>query len=238
MRAYPQNPRWVLRGRFDTTTSRSGTTVGEHVQSPAETHRSGAKKATFGKKIVFTNLKDASTETILGYQKSSCQIEDGFHHLKDRDLVAYHPGYHWTDSKIRVHAFVCVLALFSSSCSNFVAKKTVIGMSCKVLIEELEDITMIILVYRDRKTVKKDHRALGGPAEPVRTLRPRAATPDCRESRAYTKASVKLTGYIIPRGGSRKLESKKVRLNCLRVYSNEEIASVHYPGKYRGVVLG
>ncbi len=114
-----------------------------------------AKKATFGKKIVFTNIKDATTETILGYQKSGCQIEDGFHHLKDRDLVAYHPGYHWTDSKIRVHAFVCVLALLLLKLLQFLARENGIGMSCKVLIEELEDITMIILVYGDGKTVKK-----------------------------------------------------------------------------------
>src|SRR5271157_4728829 len=70
-----------------------------------------SKKAAFGKKIVFTNLMDVTTETILSYQKSGCQIEDSFHHLEDRDLVAYHPSYHWTDSKIRVHAFVCVLVL-------------------------------------------------------------------------------------------------------------------------------
>jgi transposase len=114
-----------------------------------------AKKATFGKKIVFTNIKDAATETILAYQKSGCQIEDSFHHLKDRDLVAYHPGYHWTDSKIRVHAFVCVLALLLLKLLHFLAREKGIGMSCKVLIEELEDMTMIILVYGDGKTVKK-----------------------------------------------------------------------------------
>jgi transposase len=114
-----------------------------------------AKKATFGKKIVFTSLKDATTEKILGYQKDSYQIEDSFHHLKDRDLVAYHPGYHWTDSKIRVHAFVCVLALLLLKLLQFVAKENGVGMSCKVLIEELEDIVMIIIVYRDGKTVKK-----------------------------------------------------------------------------------
>jgi transposase len=113
------------------------------------------KKATFGKKIVFTNIKDATTETILTYQKSGCQIEDSFHHLKDRDLVAYHPGYHWTDSKIRVHAFVCVLALLLLKLLQFLARENGIGMSCKVLIEELEEITMIILVYGNGKTVKK-----------------------------------------------------------------------------------
>jgi transposase len=114
-----------------------------------------AKKAAFGKKSVFTSLMDASTETILNYQKSSCQIEDGFHHIKDRDLVAYHPGYHWTDSKIRVHAFVCVLALLLIKLLQFVARQNDLTMSCKVLIEELEDITMVILVYPDRKTATK-----------------------------------------------------------------------------------
>lgn len=51
-----------------------------------------AKKAAFGKKIVFTSMEDAPTDTILGYQKSGCQVENSFHHLKDQDLVAYYPG--------------------------------------------------------------------------------------------------------------------------------------------------
>ena len=113
------------------------------------------KRAAFGKKIVFTSLKDATTQTILDYQKSSCQIEDGFHHVKDRDLAAYHPGYHWTDSKIRVHAFVCVLALLLLKLLQYMARQEGLGMSCKVLIEELEEITMVILVYPNRKTARK-----------------------------------------------------------------------------------
>ena len=114
-----------------------------------------AKKAAFGKKIVFTSLGDAPTETILGYQKSSCQIEDGFHHLKDRDLVACHPGYHWTDSKIRVHAFVCVLGLLLLKLIQFVARENDLDMSCKVLMEELEDIAVVIMLYPDKRSVKK-----------------------------------------------------------------------------------
>jgi transposase len=113
------------------------------------------KRAAFGKKIVFTSLKDTTTQTVLDYQKSSCQVEDGFHHIKDRDLAAYHPGYHWTDSKIRVHAFVCVLALLLLKLLQYVAKQEYLGMSCKVLIEELEEITMVILVYPNRKTARK-----------------------------------------------------------------------------------
>ncbi len=113
------------------------------------------KKASFGKKILFTNLHSAATETIVDYYKSSWQIEDSFHQIKDRDLVAYAPAYHWTDSKIRVHAFICVLALLLLKLLNHIARENDIEMSTKLLVEELEDITMVILVYSDRKASRK-----------------------------------------------------------------------------------
>ena len=69
--------------------------------------------------------------------------------------MAYHPGYHWTDSKIRVHAFVCVLALLLLKLLQHVARQNDLAMSCKVLIEDLEEITMVILIYPDRKTTRK-----------------------------------------------------------------------------------
>ncbi len=31
--------------------------------------------------------------------------------LKDPKVVSFSPMFHWTDHKIRVHAFYCVLAL-------------------------------------------------------------------------------------------------------------------------------
>ena len=113
------------------------------------------KKASFGKKILFTNLHEASTEKILELYKGAYQIEDTFHHIKDRDLVAYAPAFHWTDSKIRVHAFVCVLALLLLKLLHILATKNEIEMSTKLLIEELEDIAMIVLVYPNRKAVRK-----------------------------------------------------------------------------------
>ena len=70
-------------------------------------------------------------------------------------MVACHPGYHWTDSKIRVHAFVCVLGLLLLKLLQHVAKQNGLSMSCKVLIEELEEITMVILVHPGRQTTRK-----------------------------------------------------------------------------------
>jgi len=113
------------------------------------------KKATFGKTILFTNLHNESSASIISYYRSAHQIEDAFHHLKDRDLVSYYPAYHWTDSKIRIHAFVCVIALLLIKLLLFIAKQGGLEMSTKVLIEELEDINLVIMVYPDRKVVQK-----------------------------------------------------------------------------------
>ncbi len=113
------------------------------------------KKATFGKTILFTNLHSESSASIISYYRSASQIEDTFHHLKDRDLVSYYPAYHWTDSKIRVHAFVCVIALLLIKLLLFIARRDGLEMSTKILIEELEDINLVIMVYPDRKVVQK-----------------------------------------------------------------------------------
>jgi len=113
------------------------------------------KKASFGKKILFTTLADASTEDILDYYKGAYQIEDAFHQLKDRDLVAYAPAYHWTDSKIRVHAFVCVIALLLLKLLHYLARQEDIRMSTKLLVEELKDIVMVVMVHPDRKATRK-----------------------------------------------------------------------------------
>ena len=38
-------------------------------------------------------------------------IEQVFRGLKDWDWLWWGPVYHWTDSKIRIHAFYCILGV-------------------------------------------------------------------------------------------------------------------------------
>ena len=83
------------------------------------------------------------------------KIEDTFHLIKDRDLVPYAPAHHWTDSKIRVHAFVCILAFLLLRLLQCVAKENDICMSPKLLVEELQDITMVVMAYSVKKAIKK-----------------------------------------------------------------------------------
>ena len=64
----------------------------------------------FGKRLLRTDRHDWSTEEmILAYQGQS-HVEAACRQLKDVDHVTVRPQYHWTDQKVRVHTFICLLA--------------------------------------------------------------------------------------------------------------------------------
>ena len=113
------------------------------------------KKACFGKRLLFTSMKNLPTRDIIDYYKGGSQIEDAFHHIKDRDLVSYYPARHWTDSKLRVHAFVCVIAFLLLKLLSYEASIAGIELSTKLLVEELDDIRIVILAYSKRRVVRK-----------------------------------------------------------------------------------
>ena len=69
--------------------------------------------------------------------------------------MSYYPAYHWTDSKIRVHAFVCVIALLLLKLLSYEAREAGLEMSTKILVEELKDIRIVILAYSKRKVTRK-----------------------------------------------------------------------------------
>ena len=68
-------------------------------------------RTTLGKRILFTNNHDWSTEGIILAYRSQYHVEAAFEQMKDPFCVAWEPMHHWTDQKIRVHAFYCLLAL-------------------------------------------------------------------------------------------------------------------------------
>ena len=68
------------------------------------------RKMSFGKNILFTDNHSWSTKEIVDAYRGKDDIEDNFKRMKSL-LISLTPIYHWTDQKIRVHAFMCVLAL-------------------------------------------------------------------------------------------------------------------------------
>ena len=69
----------------------------------------------FGKTILFTDNHAWSDDQIVLAYRSQYHIEDAFKQMKNPHFLGWSPMFHWTDSKIRVHAFYCVLALLLTS---------------------------------------------------------------------------------------------------------------------------
>ena len=69
----------------------------------------------FGKKLTITDRDEWTTEEILeAYYEQDC-IEKIFRDTKNVEHFSLRPIYHWTDQKIRVHVFICLLGLTLSS---------------------------------------------------------------------------------------------------------------------------
>jgi transposase len=114
------------------------------------------KSLTFGKRIIFTDMLQQPPETVLSEYQGKQVVEDDFKILKDRQYVSFWPMYHWTDTKIRVHAFITVLALLLVKLVEFqVRSQGGIQISGKALVNELQDMTESLLVYNPKDAERK-----------------------------------------------------------------------------------
>jgi transposase len=76
-----------------------------------EAARAQLENDVFGKRILITDRSDWSDEQILLAYRGQSEVEESFRQLKDDEHMAVRPQYHWTDQKIQVHTFCCLLAL-------------------------------------------------------------------------------------------------------------------------------
>ncbi len=68
--------------------------------------------------------------------------------MKDPHLVSFSPMHHWTDHKIRIHAFTCVLALQLAHLLRRTATHNGLNMSVRRLLESLSGIEETVLLYQ------------------------------------------------------------------------------------------
>jgi len=100
-----------------------------------------------GKTILFTDNDDWSNEDIvLGY-RSQHHIEDAFRQMKDPHYLTWQPMYHWTDNKIRAHAFICVMALTLSSLLQRTLHQRGLDLSLPRMFELLGGIRETLVIY-------------------------------------------------------------------------------------------
>jgi hypothetical protein len=65
----------------------------------------------WGNTNLFTDRHDWTTEQIVTAYRDARHIEQTFHNMKQAPWLLWQPQFHWTDSKIRVHAFIGVLSV-------------------------------------------------------------------------------------------------------------------------------
>ena len=105
--------------------------------------QSGLSKLTerlLGKTALFTDNDDWSDEQIILAYRGQYQIEHAFREMKNPYCLGWSPMLHWTDQKIRVHAFYCVAALTLVSLLRRVLAAININLSAEQLIRQLQGI--------------------------------------------------------------------------------------------------
>ena len=106
-----------------------------------------AKLRTFGKLVVFTTNTELSAQEMVRLYTGKYEIEDQFRQMNDPEAIAFRPRYHWTDTKIKVYALICVLALLLLQLMNYRARQAGLHMSNAVLRQELADIREVAILY-------------------------------------------------------------------------------------------
>jgi len=100
-----------------------------------------------GKTILFTDRDDwTDAEVVRGY-RSQHHAEGAFRDLKDVKHLSLRPQRHWTDQKIRVHVFYCVLALLLCSLLRRELDRQGIRHSLPGLLDALGQIREVCVVY-------------------------------------------------------------------------------------------
>ena len=102
----------------------------------------------FGKRILFTDREDWPVAEVVAAYRSQADVEAGFRQLKDPKVVSFSPMFHWTDHKIRVQVFYCVLALAVAHLLRRQAAQAGLAMSVRELLATLAGIQESVLLYQ------------------------------------------------------------------------------------------
>jgi len=102
-----------------------------------------AKKAheeTLGRMILFTNREEWTPKAVIWAYREQYIVEHAFRDMKSPTAIAVRPMYHSTDTSIRAHVFLCVIALLLLSLLRLKLARKSVPMSYDKLLHELRSI--------------------------------------------------------------------------------------------------
>jgi len=119
------------------------------------------KENCLGRRILITNRHNWSTEQIILAYWGQARVEYAFKNMKNPFHLALRPQYHWTDHKIKVHAFICFIAFLLSMVIYKQAKeKANFRGSPHSLFEKLSAIRLATFIESPPQKTKGRYKAL------------------------------------------------------------------------------
>jgi transposase len=152
-------PRWLARV---ISTELSGTAPQELRLTWRTNASAKTKLATelFGKRVLFTDRDEWSMAEVIAGYRSQAAVEADFRQMKDRQVVSFSPMFHWTDQKIRIHTFYCVLALMVARLMARETGRAKMPMSVRELLAQLGGIEETVLLYQGERGRPRARRML------------------------------------------------------------------------------
>ena len=113
-----------------------------------------------GRRILITNRHTWNTEEIVLAYWGQSSVENAFKNMKNPFHLAIRPQYHWTDQKIEVHTFICLLAFLMSMIAYKRAKdKAGFKGSPHTLLEKLSAIRLASFIESPKTKTKGKYKA-------------------------------------------------------------------------------
>jgi len=111
-------------------------------------------KNILGKRILVTTRSDWNEKEIIEGYWGQSYIEKSFKQLKNPHVNAVRPQYHWTDQKIKVHTFCCLIGFLLMQLMHKKVIESGINISREKLIVKLSEIRKGRMVHMDAKNKK------------------------------------------------------------------------------------
>ena len=114
-----------------------------------------------GRTLLVSDHLDWPAADIITTYRSLAAVEDAFKNMKNIHFLHWQPAYHWTDQKLRVHGFYCVLALLLATLARLTAARAGIELTVPGLLDELTAIREVAVIYpAGTPGARRDHVTL------------------------------------------------------------------------------
>ncbi len=117
------------------------------------------KERWLGRRILITNRHEWVTEEIILAYWGQSNVESAFRRIKNPFHLAMRPQYHWTDQKIEVHGFVCLIAFLMTMIAYKRAREAGFQGSPHILLEKLSAIRLATFIESPPEKTKGRYKA-------------------------------------------------------------------------------